>query len=450
MPDTPKVTDLSKLKLEVVAITLLIPDPKNARRHSGKQIAKLARIIKEFGWSNPVVIDEASRILAGHARLAAAKRLGLNRVPCLRLTHLSEAQKRALALADNKIGDESSWDEDVLRLVLADLIQVNFDVELTGFDTGDIDIIIDGPAQPGKADPADTFAEPDPTQPAVTRAGDIWEAGDHRILCGNALSDCSYEALLVGERAQMVFTDHPYNVRIFGHVSGLGRRRHREFAQASGEMSDAEYGAFLATSMGLTARYATDGSIHFFCIDWRHVAAMLAAGALAYSELKNICVWAKTNAGMGSLYRSQHELIVVFKRGTAPHQNNVELGRHGRWRSNVWTYPGANAFGPHRDEDLAAHPTVKPVALVADAIRDVSKRGAVVLDPFAGSGTTVLAAERTGRRAAAIEIDPLYVDTAVRRWQTLTGKAAVLEGDGRTFAEIETARLAEAPKKGDR
>jgi 16S rRNA G966 N2-methylase RsmD len=436
----------SDLKIEYLATTALTPDPNNARRHTDRQIKQLCHIIGELGWSNPIVVDEACLVIAGHARLEAAKRLGMQTVPVVRLTHLTPAQKRALAIADNKMTDESDWDGEALRLELVKLadLELDFDVELTGFSTGEIDIIIDG-GQTSTHDPADVFEEPDTDKPAVTQPGDLWQLGSHRLLCGDALDEVSYEQLLGGARADMVFSDPPYNVPVRGHVSGLGRHKHPEFAMASGEMSPGEFRQFLATAFGHMATFSRDGSIHFHCIDWRGVQTVLAAGRGCYTEVKNICTWVKTNAGMGSLYRSQTEFIVVFKKGTAPHQNNIELGRHGRNRSNVWTYPGSNGFGPTRDADLADHPTVKPVALVADAIRDVTKRGALVLDAFSGSGTTILAAERTGRRAAALEIEPRYVDVAVRRWQTLSGKTAVLDRDGRTFDEVRRARSTDAP-----
>jgi DNA modification methylase len=430
------------LAIEYCSISALDPNPKNARRHTTKQVAKLGRAIQAFGWTAPAVIDEAGLILAGHARYAAAKQLGLDQLPCIRLTGLSPAQKTAFSLADNKIGDDSHFDDEALRQLLAELsVDVDFNMELTGFDTAEIDFRLDGPAGGGVADPADRGAEPDLARPAVTQVGDLWLLGEHRLLCGNALEAEDYVTLMGGDRAQMVFTDPPYNVPVRGHVSGLGAAKHREFAMASGELSCGQFQEFLTQSLTQLARFSSDGSIHFICMDWRHIRPLLAAGEGVYTELKNICVWSKTNAGMGSLYRSQHELVPVFKNGTAPHQNNVELGKNGRYRTNVWDYPGANAFSATRDADLAAHPTVKPVALVADAIRDCSKRGAIILDPFVGSGTTILAADRTGRRAAAMEIDPLYVDTAIGRWQTLTGKTAVLAGDGRTFAAVESERL---------
>ena len=293
-----------------------------------------------------------------------------------------------------------------------------------------------------RLNPPSSFAGPQPGQLAVSQRGDLWLLDrSTRSVATTALESAPYEQVLGQERAQLVFADPPYNVPIQGHVSGRGRVKHREFQTAAGDLSEPEFKGFLTTAMTRMAAFTTDGSIHYVCMDWRHIRTVLEAGDAVYNEVKNICVWAKTNAGMGSLYRSQHELIIVFKSGTGRHQNNVELGKHGRNRSNVWTYAGVNTFGATRAADLAAHPTVKPVALVADAIRDCSKQGAIVLDPFVGSGTTIIAAEQTSRRAAAIEIDPLYVDTAIRRWQGMTGKAAVLAADGRSFQEVGQQRL---------
>jgi len=266
-----------------------------------------------------------------------------------------------------------------------------------------------------------------------SRPGDVWALGPHRLLCGNALDSASYQNLMAGELAEMVFSDPPYNVRIDGNVCGLGRVRHREFAMASGEMKEADFTAFLRTAFEQLAANSTNGAIHFVCMDWRHLAEMLGAGRSVYSELKNLVVWSKTNAGMGSFYRSKHELVFVWKVGAAAHVNNFELGQHGRHRTNVWDYAGVNTIRPGRLEELAMHPTVKPVALVADAIKDCSRRNGIILDPFVGSGTTLIAAHRTGRRARGIELDPIYVDVAVRRWQTYTGKPATLLATGKSF-----------------
>jgi len=273
----------------------------------------------------------------------------------------------------------------------------------------------------------------------VTAVGDLWQLGKHRVLCGDALDRASYSRVMGNRLAALVFTDPPYNVPIDGYASGLGKKQHSNFIMASGEMSEAEFTDFLSNACNLLARYSYDGSIHFICMDWRHVGELLAAGRAAYDDLKNLCVWTKDNAGMGSFYRSQHELIFVFKSGRNSHRNNVQLGQYGRYRTNVWNYPGVNSFSRSTDEGnlLELHPTVKPVALVADAIMDCSARGDVVLDPFLGSGTTIIAAERTGRVCYGIELDPQYVDTAIRRWQSFTGLSATHGISDRSFKELE-------------
>ncbi len=435
------------LVIEHLPLSALRPYARNARTHSPKQIAQIAASIREFGFNNPVLIDRHAEIIAGHGRVEAAGKLGLETVPCVRLEHLTEAQKRAYILADNRLAEKAGWDREILAIELQHLttIDVDFDVTLTGFEMGEVDLLLGaGEAAEAKADPADAVPEV-ATGVAVTRPGDIWQIGRHRLICGDALAPETYAQLLAGERAQMVFTDPPYNVKIDGHVSGLGAAKHREFAFASGEMSEDEFTRFLARVFANLAGHAIDGAIHFVCMDWRHQGEVLAAALGTYPELKNLCVWAKSNGGMGSLYRSQHELVFVFKSGRAPHINNVELGKHGRYRTNVWQYAGANAFGATRDDDLAMHPTVKPVALVADAILDCSKRKGLVLDAFGGSGTTLVAAERTGRRGAAIEIDPAYCDVIVRRLAKVCGLAAVLEATGQSFDEVAALRRAEAP-----
>ncbi len=435
------------LVIEQLPPSALRPYARNARTHSPKQIAQIAASIREFGFNNPVLIDRHAEILAGHGRVEAARKLGLETVPCVRLEHLDEAQKRAYILADNRLAEKAGWDREILAIELQHLttIDVDFDVTLTGFEMGEVDLLLGaGQDTEAKADPADAVPAV-ATGVAVTRPGDIWQIGHHRLICGDALAPETYARLLAGERAQMVFTDPPYNVKIDGHVSGLGAAKHREFALASGEMSEDEFTRFLARVFTHLAGHAIDGAIHFVCMDWRHQGEVVAAARGAYSELKNLCVWAKSNGGMGSLYRSQHELVFVFKSGCAPHINNVELGKHGRYRTNVWQYAGANAFGATRDEDLAMHPTVKPVALVADAILDCSKRKGLILDAFGGSGTTLVAAERTGRRGTAIEIDPAYCDVIVRRLAKVCGLAAVLEATGQSFDEVAALRRAEAP-----
>lgn len=421
----------------------LSPRARNPRTHSKKQIDQIAESIRKFGFLNPVLVDADGGIVAGHGRVAAAKLIGMRDVPTVCVDHLTPAQIRAYVIADNKLAENAGWDRELLALELKDLsVDLDFDIQVTGFETPEIDLLIgelEGGAADDVPDPADEVPTIDRSQPAVTRLGDLWVLGPHRLLCGDATKRESYRCLLGGESAQMVFTDPPYNVPIAGHVSGLGKVQHREFAMASGEMSAAEFTGFLQIVFQNMRDTSANGSLHFICMDWRHMRELLDA-AEVYSELKNLCIWSKTNAGMGSLYRSQHELVFVFKNGTAPHINNVELGRHGRYRTNVWAYAGANSFGKDRDADLALHPTVKPIKLVLDAVLDCSDRGKIVLDPFAGSGTTLIAAERAGRRGYGIEIDPLYVDTVIRRVEESCDLKAIHAETGETFAEVRAGR----------
>lgn len=442
---------MAKLEIIYRAIGDLRPRATNPRTHTKKQLEQIATSIRRFGFTNPVLIDEEDGIVAGHGRVEAAKLVGMTDVPTVRLADMSEADIRAYVIADNRLAENAGWDRELLGLELRYLseLDIDFDVTITGFDPPEIDVLIGELSLDGDAeDPADAVLEP-ATGPAVTRSSDIWRFAPHRLICGDATRAETYAALLGEEKAAMVFTDPPYNVPISGHVSGLGNVRHREFAMASGEMSSTEFTDFLTDVFGHLAAFSADGAIHFQCMDWRHMGEMLAAGDAAYTELKNLCVWAKTNGGMGSLYRSAHELVFVFKSGTAPHVNNVELGRHGRYRTNVWTYAGANSFGASRDEDLAMHPTVKPVAMVADAILDCSRRKDIVLDAFAGSGTTLIAAHRTGRHGYGIEIDPAYCDVIIRRMRETCGEEATLDADGRSFDQVAAERLPECEEAAE-
>ena len=370
--------------------------------------------------------------------MEAAKLLNFQELPTVRLSHLSEDEKRAYVLADNHLAEKAGWDREILAIELQHLIDIGFEVDLTGFGTAEIDLLMDDVAHGNAAEDAvPAYSK----EPAISQLGDLWLLGKHRLLCGDARQASSYERLMGSARADFVFTDPPYNVAVDGHVCGLGRIRHADFAMAFGEMSQEQFTTFLKDVFEHLSHHSQDGSIHQVCIDWRHLREMLDAGSAVYSELKNLCVWNKSNAGMGTFYRSKHELIFVWKNGTAPHINNFELGQHGRSRSNVWDYDGVNSLRAGRMEKLAMHPTVKPVALVADAIKDCSARGGTVLDPFAGSGTILIAAERTGRSARALEIDPGYVDVAIRRWQKFTGKTAVLAPLDESFEEITEQRL---------
>lgn len=395
---------------------------RNARKHPPRQIEKLKASINAFGFNAPVIVDRTGKILAGHGRVQAAIELGLAEVPTVTVDHLSEMSARAFMLADNETSRLSFWDEELLADELQELTAVDepFEITDTGFDLARIDVLIEERnKQEEEVDTADAPVDPATVEP-VSRLGDLWLLGKHRLFVGSALDPLSYKVLLNSEKAQMIFTDPPFNVKVQGHVSGLGKARHHEFVMASGEMNDDEFEAFLRTTFQNLIAASVDGAIHFNCIDWRGLQLMLSAGEV-YSELKNICCWVKAQGGMGSLYRSQHELVVVFKAGKAPHINNIELGKHGRNRTNVWMMPGMNSFQKGRDEKLAMHPTVKPVALVADAILDCSTRDGLVLDVFAGSGTTLIACERTGRHGAAMELDPTHADTALRRFCDVTG-----------------------------
>ncbi len=428
----------SRPSITYQSISALQPDARNPRTHSKRQIRRIADSIRTFGFTNPILVDERGQVMAGHARLEAAKRLGLSQVPTIRLGDLSAAQKRAYLIADNRLAELSGWDEELLAIELQTLttIDLDFDIEITGFETAEIDTLIAGLNGAGNEDEADRLPAIDDT-PAITRPGDLWRLGRHRLLCADAARTSSYDHLLDGKIAQMVFTDPPYNVPIDGHVCGRGRARHGEFAMAAGEMSEAEFTAFLKTVLRQLALHSRDGALHFVCMDWRHLFELLTAGRRVYEELKNLCVWNKTNGGLGSLYRSKHELVAVFKAGRGAHINNVALGAHGRYRTNVWDYAGVNAFGTDRDAELALHPTVKPVALVEDAILDCSRRGGIVLDAFCGSGTTLIATERAGRRGFGLELEPKYVDAALKRFRDFTGEEPVQAETGRTLAELE-------------
>jgi DNA modification methylase len=426
------------LQIEYLAPASLKPYARNARTHSRKQIKQIADSIKTFGFASPVLIDKDDMILAGHGRVEAAKLLGLKRVPCVRLESLtSEQKKRAFILADNKVAANAGWDDDLLAEELKELsiADLDFDIETTGFSIAEIDVIIEGfePEEPG--DPRDDKL------PALNEAserchlGDVWQLGRHRLVCGDALDPRVIETLMAGEKARMIFSDPPFNVPTQGHIGNSGKTKHREFAMASGEMTSAEFTGFLTRAFTNLADNSVDGSIHFLCMDWRHMTEMLAAGNAAYAELKNLIVWAKNNGGMGTFYRSRHELIFAFKHGAAPHINSFELGQHGRYRTNVWEHAGVNTFKAGRMDELTQHPTAKPVQMIADAIKDCSGRGDIVLDIFGGSGSTLIAAEKTGRRGFLCEIDPIYCDRIIRRWEKFAKDDAVQIRAGSEFKE---------------
>lgn len=418
---------------------------RNPRKHSQRQLTKIAASIAEFGFVVPVLVTSEGEVITGEARVAAAKQAGLASVPTIGIHHLSEAQIKAFRLADNRLAELGEWDPENLAAEIEEILAASeMHIDIIGWNTAELDVILAdaGNTTASQSDPADEVV-PAPIQP-VSRTGDIWLLGKHRLICGSSLEGDAWRALMDGKMAAMAFTDPPYNVPVAGHVSGLGKVQHAEFAMASGEMSKAGFTDFLASFLAEMTGHLSDGAVGHVCMDWRHLPELLTAGEKTQLQLINLCVWNKTNGGMGSLYRSKHELILVFKKGRAPHINNVELGKHGRYRTNVWDYAGVNTFGAGRMADLEAHPTVKPIALVADAIRDVSRHDDIVLDAFMGSGTTILAAERAGRVAYGIEIDPGYVDVALQRWEKMTGKSTVLQSTGQTFAEVAADRADEA------
>lgn len=427
---------MTNLTIEHVAAGNLRPWARNARIHSKKQIRQIAESIKTFGFTNPVLIDRANTILAGHGRVEAARLLGMEQVPCVRLENMTPDQKRAYVLADNKLALNAGWDLELLAGELKELLasDLSFDVEVTGFSIPEIDGLVEelAPEEPGNPE-EDALPDLDPGS-ALCRPGDIWQLGRHRLICGDARDPDTVRALMDGERARMVLTDPPYNVKIDGNVGGSGKIKHREFAMASGELSEAEFVAFLQASFRNLADFSHDGSIHFIFMDWRHMNEVLRASQNIYAELKNLIVWVKDNGGMGTFYRSRHELVFAFKKDNAPHINTFELGQHGRYRTNVWQYKGVNTLKAGRLDELALHPTVKPVQMLADAIKDVSGRNDIVLDLFGGSGSTLIAAQKTGRRAYLCEYDPVYCDRIIRRWEAIAHDEAErvacgMEGD---------------------
>jgi DNA modification methylase len=427
-------------KLTLIPIDSLKPDPRNPRRHSRVQIRAIAQSIDAFGFNAPILVDKHNQIVAGHGRYEAAQRLGLEKIPVISLDHLTEAQAQAYMLADNKLADRSTWDDASLALHLKELseLALDFDFEAIGFEMPEVDLRIQSLDPTDNADRADEFTSS--VGPAVSRVGDLWLLGKHRLYCGSALDLAAYELVMANEPAAAVFTDPPYNVKIDGNVCGSGAVRHREFAMASGEMTSEEFAGFLTKALNLARAHASPGAIIYACMDWRHMAEMLAAGDAANFDLLNLCVWVKTNGGMGSLYRSRHEFVFVFRNGREAHLNNVQLGRFGRNRTNVWNYAGANSLKRNgRKSDLDFHPTVKPIAMVTDAILDSTNLDDIVLDPFLGSGTTLLAAERARRRCYSVELDPLYVDTAIMPWERLTRQQACLTS-GQSFADVKGER----------
>jgi DNA modification methylase len=428
-----------RLKIEYLPVDILKPASRNARTHTKKQVAALVRSIERFGMVTAIGIDDSDTIIYGHARARAAVEAGLTEVPVVRLTHMTQDERRAYLLADNRLAMDAGWDKELLAIELQELQALEFDLPILGFSLPEIDKLYDDLAD-GRLDgrDADEDAIPDRQTNHVTLPGDVWLLGHHRLICGDARDPEIYAKLLDGEEVGVIFCDPPYNVKIENNVSGLGKVRHGDFAMASGEMNSGEFVDFLTDSLRPAAAACRNGAIAFICMDWRHMVELTTAGLAAFDELKNVCIWNKKNAGMGAFYRSKYEMVFVFKKGDAPHINTFGLGQSGRHRSNVWDYSGVSSLSASGQDELAMHPTVKPVAMIVDALKDCSARGDVVLDNFGGSGSTLIAAEKAGRRARVIELDQGYCDVIIRRWQTLTGKEARRESTAETFESAET------------
>jgi DNA modification methylase len=426
------------LAIDYRLIEDLKPYPGSARTHSRAQKAKLKALLARFGQVVPILIDHDNVIVDGHVVLTEWAALGNDQIAVVVCAGRDPAEIKALRLALGRIPQESGWDKTALKAEFESLLELGFDMDLTGFDAVEIDmaLAIDEPS----AGEVEDAPPPPSSGPPVAQTGQIWRLGPHKVACGDSRDATLMARLMDGENADLVLTDPPYNVPISGFVVGAGR--HREFAFASGEMTPAQFTEFLHDGLAPSVEVLRDGAIAYVFMDWRHLEELLGAVKALKLTMLNLCVWAKSNAGMGSLYRSQHELVFVLKKGAAPHVNNVELGKHGRSRSNVWTYRGMSSFGAERDELLASHPSVKPLQLVADALKDTSRRGDIVLDPFLGSGTTLLSAHRTGRRCRGVEFDPAYVDLIIARWEAETGKDAILASTGETFQACREAKMA--------
>lgn len=433
-----------RLKIEHVPPGAIRRGNRALRRHDEAAIGRLMRSVERFGMVAPLIVDAELALIDGHGLLEAAQRLGFEDVPVVRLAHLSEADRRVLSMTLNKLAEDAQWDEDALRIEFETILELDPEIDLTlsGFELPQIDTIMFGADADDAADPDDALPDED-GQHVVSRAGDLWRIGDHRLICGDARDGAVMARLLDGETARVVITDPPWNVPITGHVGNSGATQHAEFAMASGEMSDEEFARFLAEVMAPMAEALCPSGLMFVFIDWRSAGLVLETGRALDLSLENLIVWNKTNAGMGSLYRSKHELVPLFKKPGGPHVNNVQLGSNGRYRTNVWDYAGSNTFGADRMERLRAHPTTKPSRMLSDALLDVTERGDVVLDSFCGSGSILIAAERVDRRARAIEIDPVYVDRALRRFEARFGVEAVLAETGQRFSEVAGARHAE-------
>ena len=415
--------------LQMIDIVLIIASNKSLRKHSKKQLQKIINAIKKFGFTNPILVDKQLKIIAGELRLLAAKKLGLRQIPVIILEDLTDQEAEAIRILDNRIAEDGEWNFGNLKEEIEKLMKFDITFEDLGFDTVDYDeIFLINDSDENKIHNSDKEDESwlDANIPPKVKFGDLWRLGDHFVYCGDSLLAKSFEILMQGELAQIVITDPPYNCKINGHVCGLGKTKHDEFAMASGEMTETEFAEFISKFMQNLIKFSMDGSLHYLFMDWAGLNTLLTQGKRHYTDLKNIAVWNKLSGGMGLLYRSQNEMIPIFKNGKAKHQNHIQLGKNGRYRTNVWDYPGIRATNPSSLELLKLHPTVKSVPMLHDILLDASSKNDIVLDCFGGSGSTLLAAERCKRRARLIEISPRYVDVTIYRWEKETGKTAKL------------------------
>lgn len=444
--EKPSIQLANDLVIEKWPIANVKRPQRNVRKISMRGIAHASALLNRYGQVVPVLITDDGTIIAGDEFYVAAGQLSWTHLNVVRISEINDSDRRALTLALSKLPQLSEWDEDILRVELIELAALNLDfdiLDITGFTVGEVDVIMDPEGHKNESNPLDIL--PPPLPEVVTRLRDLWILGPHRIICGNALEMATYSSLMAGKVARSILTDPPYNVRIAGNVSGLGRTKHGDFAMGVGEMSCAEFSKFLETMLTLSCSYVVDGALVFVFMDRRKLGELLTAADRAKLTIIDLCIWNKMSGGMGGLYRSQHEPCFVFKYGQSPHLNNVQLGKHGRYRTNLWDHRGYSSFGKGRDDALKAHPTVKPVAMLAEAIKDCTKRSDIVLDPFAGSGSTIIAAEKTGRVGFGIELEPKYVDVIIQRWEAMTGQAAILEATGVTFAELRKQRLENLP-----
>lgn len=442
---TPEIGAMSAEFKRLSPAALKLPN-RAQRRHAKAKLKKLRKNLQRYGIVSPLIVDTKLRVLDGCARLQLARELMVTTVPVIVVDGLSEAELKALSLALNKLAEDAEWDWDAVADNLKSIIEIDadFDLQLSGFAVPEIDNIILGAEKRGQVDSIDQDIPAPPARP-VAQEGDLFQLGAHRVYCGSNFAPGCNDDLWSTVSAQALFTDAPYNVPVSGHITGHGKIQHREFPMASGEMSREEFIAFLIESLKAQIACLVDGSLIYLFIDWRHIEELQAAARSLGLTPINMCVWIKNNGGLGSLYRSQHELVFVYRKGDTQHRNNVQLGRYGRNRTNVWNYDGVNSFNPSRRAELALHPTTKPVPLVEDALRDCTKRRDVVIDGFLGSGSTLLAAERTGRVCYGAELDRGYCDLIINRWQRLTGKDAVHAASGRTFRDLKARRHRHRP-----